>query len=89
MFLPEENCPVPSFRLTDWDEIARLKEEASRLAEVIRARLRNGGAVSWDDLKMTAYGNLTLWKLLLKDLRLMGMNIGNSKDPIVRLPSTR
>ena len=83
-YLSEDNCEVPSFRLTDWDEIARLRKEASRLASGLLERLRDGGTVSWDELREISRGNTTLWKLLLKELRLLGVNIGNNKDQKVR-----
>jgi len=85
--LSEDNCEVPLFRLTDWDEIARLREEASKLASGLLERLRGGGAVRWDELKEISGGNTTLWKLLLKELRLLGVNIGSSKDQNVRFPT--
>lgn len=72
----------PKVARTDWTEIERLKKEASRMATELEVGLKLR-RLHWDELKALCSTNSTLWKLLLKELRLRGYDIGNYKQPYV------
>ena len=82
--MSNESCEIPQVKLTDWDEIDRLKVEAGRIASDLAPRITTGDVFRWDELKDLTNQNLTLWKLLLRDLRSKGVKIGNNKDQFVR-----
>jgi hypothetical protein len=75
-------------RRTNWAEIARYHRAAERLAQELMPQLAGGASLHWDDLKARCDQNLTVWKLLLKELRQRGCDIGLWNDPYVRAPGS-
>ncbi|MBM3897289.1 MAG: hypothetical protein FJ358_02020 [Thaumarchaeota archaeon] len=66
------------YRPTDWNLIGQYKQKARALATEVEPRLQRE-EISWDELKEICSMNTTLWKLLLKEFRSRGYDIGSYK----------
>lgn len=79
-----ESCEKKSsYKPTDWNEIEKYKQEAKAIASAIEPRLVSGEKLSWNSLKAVCGMNATLWKLLLKEFRFRGYDIGDYKNKYV------
>jgi hypothetical protein len=74
-----ESCERTDYKPTDWKLIDWYKQKAKALASEIEPRLMHE-EISWNALKEICSMDMTLWRLLLKEFRSRGYDIGDYKE---------